>query len=547
MADSDSDPREPAVGASRRQDRQRNEVVGRIRQIITGLRIPSDVLEHLTAAPHDTEQNRANHDLIRQITCDEPLSSSVETREIVGVAKALERKTGLNVFDEDQTYGLKRLAIVASQLVGLGLLLTCSYLALGGLLTTNNAISGNNHTFSLLFFVALLVVLGVYESLHIAVTQLRLADLRALEEKYPRTASLHTKFDTSDKIERFLAGRQIVVILTVFFAAQLTSTRLRFFPGTDTAMPALLQSFAHHGIPGALFVLWTAQLMPQFIATRRSLRIMNRPIIGLAFNFALLLEALGIARPGSWFAAWDNTSESIPTSREMLWDQSAFVTEGFGLIGKTYDVGLSAVNGQIAVTSYYLIGIDGLETIVCREILPLGVAVRHLTTSHFTYAVPAGLLRGAELSSPTPSTPAQLGTADDPMALVGSDVVTTEIDDRRTFAFDLRPKLGSFSSATIVSTTTTFTVEGEITELPVVIDQSMRFLTISIEFTDAENLDHVSVVDVHRRQTRAEHVEEISEPLRRAEPAIHDGRVYAGFTVDFPDVNSVYLTRWTTA
>jgi hypothetical protein len=531
-------PPQPAAGIVRR-DREREHLIGRIQEVVQGLDVAPEVLEHVLP---QVGSAAIRHELAQALTAGAPEAgelTSISTEQLSDMAQALEAKTGLNVHDEWAVFGFARALQVASQVVGAVLLPACAYLTIGGLLAYGKPMVASP-VISLVLFSVLVVILAVYESLHISVTQLKLADLRALETEFPRAARIQKRFDTSREIERFLAGRQIVVILTVFGIAQLTSHPQEMFPGTSTPTPGWIVEATRLGIPGALMVLWAAQLMPQFIATRRALRIMNQRLIGWAFNVALALEAVGLARPGFWLAAWDKTRESIPPSRAMLWEQAAFATDGFGTIGKTYDVEIDSDSTTIVITSTYLTGLDGLESIPVREIVSKDLRIKGITATTAGRTIPNHLLpvnRNYAMAQGWPSATE--------VPIVSSDVAYSDFADKRIFSFVLRPRVGAFAAGTLVSARLEVQVEGVVEELRAFVGQPVRFLTTSIEYTNPDDYRHVSLVDVVREYSPAGDGVSITEPVCKVQPEAHDGRLSAGFTVDFPDTTGVYLARWT--
>lgn len=213
----------------------------------------------------------------------------------------------------------------------------CGYLVIGGLLEGQSSLmEGRSGLAALAAFAVVLAVLGLFEALHISVTQLKTSDLSALADRHPRAVALHREFRTDEGIKRFLAGRQLVVVVTVFFVAGLSSfPDMVTLPGTALPVPALLRPFLDVGAPGALFVLWLGQLAPQFLATQRALAMMEARIVGVAFRTALVLEAIGFAKPGFWLSAWDRSSEQIPSSPALRWRQAALELDGTGVLTMT--------------------------------------------------------------------------------------------------------------------------------------------------------------------------------------------------------------------
>jgi hypothetical protein len=208
---------------------------------------------------------------------------------------------------------------------GESLALACLYLVIGGLLAgESKAFSSVPGPLALLAFLTALAFLGLFEAMHTAATQLRLMDLGALSQSHPRAWALHARLRDEAGINRFLAGRQIVVVITVFFVAALSAfPTMEYLPFTAVAVPAVLRPLIELGIPGALVVLWLAQLAPQFYATRNALQLMNTRAAAAALRIAFSLQALGIASSVEWLIDSDSKSKRIPISHSLRWLQGA--------------------------------------------------------------------------------------------------------------------------------------------------------------------------------------------------------------------------------
>jgi hypothetical protein len=166
-----------------------------------------------------------------------------------------------------------------------------------------------------------------------AAVQIRRADLGALSDTHPRALRLQARLRGASGIDRFLAGRQIVVVFTVFFVARLSSCpTLDHIPLTQVGLPAATRPLLGVAIPGALFVLWFGQLVPQFVATRRALKLANSRLGSAACSSALALGSTGLAHLGFWIAGrLQGEPERIPSSRRSRWEQSATFPERFRL------------------------------------------------------------------------------------------------------------------------------------------------------------------------------------------------------------------------
>jgi hypothetical protein len=209
-----------------------------------------------------------------------------------------------------------------------------SFVIFGGLLSGESELV-SSPVAALLAFLFLLALLAAVEALHISVTLLRLKDLGAVRDEYPRTYATHKIFRHEEGTERFLAGRQLFVIVTVFFAAKLTSfPEMTEAPLFGWTLPDWFQTlFLQWGIAGALFLLWFGQLTPQFYANRRPKSFMNRWIIAVLFHAALAWESIGVTKPGGWLASRVPAESPIPVSAEEQYRQAVEEIDGNGAVG----------------------------------------------------------------------------------------------------------------------------------------------------------------------------------------------------------------------
>lgn len=183
-------------------------------------------------------------------------------------------------------------------------------------------------------FLVLLVLLAAVEALHISVTLLRLKDLNAVRDKFPRTFAAHKIFRHEHGTERFLAGRQLFVITIVFFSAPLASfAQVPIAPGAERLPSIVRWLFLEKGMAGAFTLLWFAQLTPQFFANRRPVHFMNNLAISKLFSAALFVEAIGVTKPGGWIAERVPPEPTIPVSAEERYRQAVEEIDGNGAIG----------------------------------------------------------------------------------------------------------------------------------------------------------------------------------------------------------------------
>ena len=257
--------------------------------------------------------------------------------------RLLDTKLSRQALNEVQSRSSRTYRRISNSIVGL-LFFVNIYLVIGCLLEGRSHIA-HQPLVAVGLFICLLALLGAVEALHISVAVLRLKDLAGVRTTYPRTYALHEVFKSEEGAERFLAGRQFMVITIVFVIAQLTTFKgVTQWPGTSVNIPGavepIVSSFLlEFGMAGAFLALWFAQLAPQFAANRRPLLLMNSPPIGLLFKIALIAEFLGFTRPGGWLASRVSSDPDIPGSSEERYRQGIELT-GIALtsIAKTWSL-----------------------------------------------------------------------------------------------------------------------------------------------------------------------------------------------------------------
>ena len=183
------------------------------------------------------------------------------------------------------------------------------YAILGG-----HTLMGDSLPVSINFILLLLCLfyLGCLEGLQIAVVELAHNNPKMYERQYPRAAALlalenkgnilrnnidlymccvYVLYNIGRNVERFLVGRQVMVVFIVFLLARLTSYEEFYVRMPD----AILQTVFKYGFMGTLIVVNIAQLTPQVLASAYPVQFLNLPIMKVVFYSCLLVEISGVA------------------------------------------------------------------------------------------------------------------------------------------------------------------------------------------------------------------------------------------------------------
>lgn len=134
-----------------------------------------------------------------------------------------------SVICEDAKLVLGSIAVLLLLLmVFVGVSLTCCVLKL-------------HPAFNFLILFICMVLLAYLEALHYACVSVEKWNVREYADHYPRAVRCHALVDTSAKVKKFLMGRQFMVILVVFFIAQITT-----FPGEANCMSVFILTNTFH-------------------------------------------------------------------------------------------------------------------------------------------------------------------------------------------------------------------------------------------------------------------------------------------------------------
>jgi len=160
------------------------------------------------------------------------------TREVL---VKLEDRLGLDLGSRELCSQTARIGRRVADVIGAVLGITCGYVVIGGLLEGESLMLGNSiGPMGLPLFFSVLTLLAAFEALHVSAAMLKIADLGAIAAQHPRAAALHRRFHTDEGLARFLAGRQLVVVGTVFLCSSLSSfPNMTELPFTSIAVPAV--------------------------------------------------------------------------------------------------------------------------------------------------------------------------------------------------------------------------------------------------------------------------------------------------------------------
>lgn len=150
-------------------------------------------------------------------------------------------------------------------------------------------------------YVILAVALGLLfdiEGVEIGVTALSRMNLNdKTRENHPMSSYVYKVIMSGNNFNFFLIGRQLIVILTVFIIAGLTSSETSSLFGLKIS--SLLSLLLYNlGLCGALLTFWMAQIPGKILAGRDPIKFLDLP-----FQILLVQVAIFIGKTGLWYPA----------------------------------------------------------------------------------------------------------------------------------------------------------------------------------------------------------------------------------------------------
>lgn len=301
----------------------------------------------------------------------DPTGEAPPRKEMLGLISAMKAELELGedlVHVDLKGRGAKAAAAARSVFAGSVFALS-GWVVLGCILSSQNELARSTSPAMVLLILALSIVwLALLEAAHIGAVALSVADVSELNATHPRVVGIHRYIDTKEKLERYLAARQVGVVLTVFLISEVTRTPgLAYLPGTSIAVPAELGLLFRIGAPGALLVLVLGQVLPQIITARRPATMMNKLPMVAAFHATRLIGLLGLAEPASWLVAWAKRTERIPSAARQRYEATTLDGAGYGCELWNSTVTVAPFGTEVETTSAVAFnrdGFDGVEVIL---------------------------------------------------------------------------------------------------------------------------------------------------------------------------------------
>lgn len=482
---------------------------------------------HLLVHSEVAGSDRAADAYAAAVTAFRP-DGSPETPDLKALRRGLERlatilqiKLATSLLDSSWKVALGRVQSVFSALL-LGFV---SYMVVGGILAGHAFGEKGPHPFIALgFFFALIGCLGAFEGMHISVVTLRLKDLTLSAKEYASAAKHHDSFRTVEGTDRFLAGRQLFVIVTVFLTAQITTfSKMNTWPGTSIPFPSWTPAIVRLvlldlGVLGALFVLWIGQLVPQFIANRNPQGFLNLPGMGGVLFSSVIVDRLGLTRPGYWLSNWAPSGPFIRTSPEELYRLEAEDVRGYGSI-------TLKKNWTIGKTGADLVYLNAIEFHRCgfHSIKDYGLRFQGASTATSFLYVLTGKTGGTR--------PVYANRVEDDRAS----------DGWRTLVQKVGPSIGAFSPGDVLQSEARLRFSSALIDQTLVFSPTRRLL-FRIKFIDSpEHIGRITVQGFKWDEAIGQSTPFLERELM---PRTENGFTVAEFSEMYPIVGSYYQFQW---
>lgn len=422
-----------------------------------------------------------------------------------------------------------------------------TYNVIGGLILGHSSFV-KNPFLSILILVLLVITLAFFEGLQISITTLRLKSLGSKSSKFPTAFALHKKIKKDDDSKKFLAGRQLVVIILVFLAAQLTSfPDLNTIPFTNLQLPYwFVYLFLKLGVFGALLVLWTGQLFPQFLANKYPSWFMNLYPNNFTLSISFFFERIGMAKPADWFAKLadklpflNKSDEDLPISNEEKYRQEVEDVKGYGLVShkKIWEIKKNEIN--LSYQGTYAFYQNNFSVVQDDNLIISNAAIKWTNSDKIIRR--SNKNANLEFSDlPANEEVLHLETDTEPIPISGSNKF-------KKFKTVLRPRIGDFKKGDVLvhmqnakfNTTDSESID------QIYISRPTKFIVFRIRIYDNPHfIDKLRVTIKNKDKTITQEDPRISKTINIDMEKDNQDYWFAKFIKFYPQVNSLYEFRW---
>jgi len=145
---------------------------------------------------------------------------------------------------------------------------------------------------TIIILICLLWILAVLEGFEVIAVELHKNPVKD-PKRYPRAHRVQQIVAQGNHLAKFVLGRQVLVLITVFFLARCTTIL------NAEVFPSGFSAFLATGLMGTVIVVILGQLVPQILAAQYPVHFANFPLMEFVLRICLLVEASGAIH-----AAW---------------------------------------------------------------------------------------------------------------------------------------------------------------------------------------------------------------------------------------------------
>jgi len=279
--------------------------------------------------------------------------SELPAADIYLLDKILSQAIDTDILGAENTPSIRRLGLMARyvffSVLGIVMIAFLIYALVSGYSTV---VYFQGHGILALISVCMLIFfLFLLEGTQISITSLRLKDIEAIDGVKENIKALHANYRNANTVQKYLAGRQLLTIVTVFFISRICSfPELAIFPVIGGEIPGWFRAiFLDFGILAALVTLWLGQLAPQFWANRQPISFLSMPLSKFVIYLSRFIEMIGITDFGSVIISRLTHETSIPPSNREMY-HSYKINYGYaasGIIVK-YDVDGDQIHAEVS-------------------------------------------------------------------------------------------------------------------------------------------------------------------------------------------------------
>jgi hypothetical protein len=450
--------------------------------------------------------------------------SNLLNRDMVFINKLLEEKLQVECLQTGNKLDLISLFVRFRRIMFSLLGLVCIYMLVNALASGKSSVLffSENPGYSVFAVSLLMCVLFILEGTQISIASLRLKDIDLASNVKSSVRKLHSKYKIEGNAQDYLAGRQLLTIITVFFISRICSfPDVEVIPGTSTTIPEVLQPwfpvlFFDFGILAALVALWLAQLTPQFWANKQPLRFLSLPIANLTVRLSHAFESIGITDLGYFLTASIVPEKPIPTSAREQYESSV-TSNGYAATGVTMNWKLTKDRAMATIHEEFRFNRAGITVLNLSEEVQGEIEVEKSTFR---------LVREGQVSS------------------CEFEESKGQTDGGKSFfQYAVRPHKTSFQIDDVVVKTTAFTTPLNPSERGrFYISRPARYLMISLDIPNEISIGEPQLFTLDENHANAAH--DLAEYFALDEVAKTEKTVTYGCFRPFPNSGVHYELLW---